>query len=543
MSYRRLTVVLTAALGGCLDSGLPADPPDLARPADLTATPDLVTVADQAMPPAPDLAVADALMDLSAPADLSKPDLAAPPDLVTVSQDAAVLETVSHPRELRGVWVGTVFRLDFPSTTTLTVNQATTELQGIVDLTASSGLNAIFFQIRPESDAVYSSTLEPWSRYLTGTQGTAPPYDPLAILIDLGHKKGIEIHAWMNPYRASATAANPTVASHVTKLYPDAAITYNGQITMNPADTRVRDHVIAVVADVTTRYDIDGVVFDDYFYPYPTATPFPDDASYSAYTSGGGMLSKSDWRRSNVNSLVSGVAAAIRGAKSWVRFGVAPFGIYRPGIPAGVTGTDAYEVLACDSVYWMNQGWVDYLAPQLYWTTGSAGQPFGTLIDWWASIAQPGRPVFASLALYKVGTAPEWTTTEMETQVSLSRAEANAQGQTWYRYGFLKSNVSNIGASFASFYAKPARPPVVPGAAADVVAAPSVGIAGDTLTLGHAAPSTIRGYAVYKQVGTFSLNRWVPVGSAPVTLTAGRYSVSAIGRGGVESEGVAVVLP
>jgi uncharacterized lipoprotein YddW (UPF0748 family) len=460
------------------------------------------------------------------------------------SDDAATLENVSHTRELRAAWVGTVFRLDFPSRTDLTAAEARAEISSIVDATAAAGLNAIMFQVRPESDTFYDSTLEPWSRFVSGTQGVAPAYDPLALFLELGHKQGLEIHAWMNPYRALATPGTPTHTLHVTKRFPAAAITYNGAVTMNPADTTVRAFVVSVATDITSRYDIDGVVFDDYFYPYPGATPFPDDASYTAYTNGGGTLNKSDWRRDNVNALVSAVNTAIHTAKPWVRFGIAPFGIYRPNMPPGVTGLDSYEAISCDSLKWIDSGWVDYLAPQLYWSSTSSGQPFGALIDWWASHAKPGRPVLSSLALYKLGTSSEWTTSEIETQVALTRGESGAAGQTWFRFDYLRDDTLGILASFDTFYASPARPPTVLAAASQVVSAPQVAIGPASVALNHAMPSGIGGYAVYRWNGTkLEYSRWVPVGTAPIALAAGRYSISAIGRGGVESQGVSVVIP
>lgn len=454
---------------------------------------------------------------------------------------------VAHTREFRAMWVTTVFRLDFPTTTTLTPAQAQDEISAIVNEAASAGLNAIYFQVRSESDAFYPSKLEPWSRFASGTQGTSPGYDPLAIFISTAHAKGIEVHAWLNPYRAMASLGVATAPSHVTKLYPDAAITYGTSVTMNPADARVRSHIVDVVTEVTHDYDIDGVVFDDYFYPYPVSgTPFPDDASYDAYVGLGGTLTRSAWRRDNVNQLIAAVSTAVRAERPWVRWGVSPFGIYRPGMPAGVTGLDAYEAIACDSLHWIAQNWVDYLAPQLYWPSTSSGQPFGALVDWWGSKAKPNRPIFPTLALYKVGTAADWSRAEYETQIALSRGEANAAGQTHFRHAFLESNVANIKTSFVNAYAAPARPPVVPGVAGGTVAVPSATIAGTSVTLTHAAPMTIRGYAIYRpNSGTWELARWVSVGeaAAPIALATGSYAISAIDRGGVESLGLVVAVP
>lgn len=569
----RMRAWLSIAAAIAMLSGCKNDPQvdyvDLSRvdsaSADLTTAQDLTNSDLTAGPDAalPDLAIADSEpgdaaveppdlfvppgSDLTVLADLSVlPDLVVAPDLRPIvfdlaGADAAVTVPVSHARELRAAWVATVFRLDFPSRTNLSVLEARAEIGGIIDKAAASGLNAVFFQVRPESDALYASTLEPWSRFISGTQGVNPGYDALALFVEIGHAKGIEVHAWVNPYRALATVGTATASNHVTQTNAAAAITYNNAVTMDPSNLTARSHVVDVVTDITTRYDIDGVVFDDYFYPYPGATPYPDDAMYSAYTTGGGTLSKSDWRRDNVNRLIHDVSDAIRATKAWVRFGVAPFGIYRPGQPAGVTGLDAYEVISCDSLHWMDQEWVDYLSPQLYWETTSTGQPFGKLIDWWASKAKPGRPIIASLALYKMGTSSAWTADQFSAQVALTRGEGtNSQGQVWFRYDNIADNLGGIATTFASVYPNLARPPVVPQVASTSVSPPVVGIGAGTITLNHASPETIRGYAIYED-GDFT--KWVPVGTATTPLPSGTYAISAIGRGGVESLGVTVEMP
>jgi len=448
---------------------------------------------------------------------------------------------VAHQRELRAVWVASVFRLDFPAAAGRTETQIRDELQGIVDLCVETGLNAIYFQVRPESDALYASTLEPWSRFLTGTQGTDPGYDPLAVLLELAQPAGIEVHAWINPLRGMTTTTVTTASNHVSRTLASAAITYDGGITMNPADTRVRQHVVDVVVDLITHYDVDGVVYDDYFYPYPddAGSAFPDAASYSAYTSGGGTLSRSDWRRENVNLLVQASAEAIEAASPLVRFGIAPFGIYQPGMPPGVVGLNAYEVISCDSLRWIDQAWVDYLAPQLYWASTSSGQPFGALIDWWASHGSAERPVFASLGAYRLGTTG-FNVDEFETEITLTRAAGEgAAGQTWFRLSNLEAS-SDLRARMASLYAIPARPSRVPDH--DVtVAMPSVSY-GSTLTVSH--PDPVAGYAVYRDDGAgFELTRWVPVGVPAVTLASGSYAISAIDRGGAESLGFPLTVP
>lgn len=480
-----------------------------------------------APPDDPDASTVDAAGD--APTDAGPPSIA-----------------VSHRRELRAVWVATVFRLDFPSATGLSAAQIEAELRTIVDRASAAGLNAIFFQVRPESDALYASTLEPWSRFLTGTQGLDPGYDPLALLLTLAHARGIEVHAWMNPLRGMTTTTVTTARSHVSNTLDAAAILYDGGITMNPADPAVRAHVVDVVVDLLQHYDVDGVVFDDYFYPYPddAGSPFPDADSYSAYTSGGGRLSRSDWRRDNVNQLVEATAAAIEAEEPWVRFGISPFGIYRPGMPAGVVGLDAYEVISCDSVRWIEEGWVDYLAPQLYWPSTSTGQPFGDLIDWWAARGSEERPVLASIGAYRLGSAAAWTVDEIQTQITLTRAAGvGTAGHTFFRDENLAASAP-LRAMLAAEYAIPARPPRVPGMSAVVLEPPSATLVSGALTLGHAREAELSGYAIYQRSGaTYALTTWVPRGTTPPTLDAGTYAVSAIDRAGVESGGTELVVP
>lgn len=478
--------------------------------------------------------------------DADQPDAANDTDSPV---DAAIALTptadVSHPRELRALWVATVSNLDFPSRTGLTEMQARAEITTIVDGAAARGFNAVFFQVRPESDALYDSSLEPWSRFASGTQGVAPAYDPLALFLELSHARGLELHAWMNPYRALANTTAKAASDHVTKLFPAAAVTYGGAVTMNPADIAVRAHILDVVADLTSRYDIDGIVFDDYFYPYPGSTPFPDDNSYQAYQLSGGSLSKKDWRRDNVNRLVSSVLPLIHSMKSWMRFGIAPFGIYRPGTPAGVTGLDAYDEIACDSLKWITSGWVDYLAPQLYWPSTSTGQPFGPLVTWWASQVTAPRGLYPSLALYRLGETSAWTPTELETQVTLTRAQGStAAGQTWFRAGSLLDDKMGMSASFSALYAAPARPPIVPTQVGVVVEPPTVVLDSTGVTISHVAADTLSGYAAYRDDGTrFVFVRFVPRAVGNITLDSGRWALSAIDRGGAESKGAILVVP
>jgi uncharacterized lipoprotein YddW (UPF0748 family) len=493
----------------------------------------------------------DAAGDAGTPDD----DAGAPPGDAGADAGAdggapVTLVDVAHERELRAMWVATVSRLDFPSAVGIGESQARAELTAIADLARDSGLNAIFFQERPESDALYASTLEPWSRFLTGTQGVPPGWDPLRLLLEIAHARGLEVHAWVNPYRALTSSSVTAAPGHVTRRFPSAAITYNGAVVMDPSSTEVRAHVVSVVTEIVRDHDVDGVVFDDYFYPYPdpSGTPFPDSAQYSAYVSGGGTLGLADWRRENVNQLVAAVSAAIKAEKPWVMWGISPFGIHRPGMPPGVVGLDAYELLATDAPRWMSEGWVDYLAPQLYWSTVSTGQPFGALVAWWSDLATPGRYVHPALGLYRLGSAPEWTAAELEAEVALIRAEAPATaGHAWFRHRMLVADAFGERAMMGRLYARPARPPAVIETADDVILPPSVSASGSLVTLSHPSASDIGGYAVYREgTGGHELERWVPSPSPSPTSTSlpsGRYAISAIARGGAESRGVVLEIP
>lgn len=459
------------------------------------------------------------------------------------------LVPVSHDRELRAVWVSTVFGLDFPSRTGLTAAAARTELQHVVDRAEAAGLNALVFQIRPESDALYASTLEPASRFLSGTQGTDPGFDALAILLELAHARGIEVHAWMNPYRALATAGATAAASHVSRTLSAHAITYNGAITMDPGAAPVRAHVVAVVRDVLTRYAVDGIHFDDYFYPYPDAsgTPFPDDTSFAAYTAGGGTLSRGDWRRSNVNGLVREVMDAVLEVRPAARFGVSPFGIYRPGMPAGIAGLDAYATIYCDARAWMDAGSIDYVAPQLYWPTTQTAQAFGALATWWSSTADGRVHVFPGHAVYRLGSSAAWDIEELEDQIEVTRSLAGdgALGDLHFRFEHVDGDLLGAHALLARLYAAPAIPPaILRGVPAPVP--PSVAATSTGLDVTHEEVASVRVYLVYRESGgSFVLDRVVaPSGeTTSIAVPSGTYAVSAAGVGDAESLGARIVRP
>ncbi len=490
-------------------------------------------------------ALADAALD--AGADLDAPRVG----LDAASDDAGPPRTlleVAHAREMRGVWLSSVSNLDFPSRSGLSETAAHAELEAIVAQVERAGLNAIFFQVRPESDALYGSSLEPWSRFLTGTQGGDPGYDPLEVLLALAHARGIEVHAWLNPYRGLTSTSVTAAPSHVTRTLSEHAIRYGSGIVMDPGAPAVRAHVVAVVTDLVTHHDVDGIHFDDYFYPYPDAssTPFPDDASYAVYTGSGGTLGRADWRRENVNSLVREVHEALLATSPEVRFGISPFGIYRPGMPEGIRGLDAYATIYCDAVRWMSEDWVDYVAPQLYWPTEPAAQAFEPLITWWGAQADASEHVFAGHGLYRLGMTSAWTLAEVETQIELVRGLESGRvgGSLFFRYGSLEADTLGVATAFeTSVYSTPALPPAIPR---DLVAPePPFASPGSTaLMLSHPSPDEVRFFAVYRdEAGAYVLDRVVGGGTTELPLPSGTWAISSIGRGGTESRGTRVVIP
>ncbi len=456
---------------------------------------------------------------------------------------------VSHSRELRAAWVATVYQLDYPSTAGGSASEQRAELIAILDRLAEIGMNAIVFQIRPESDALYASTLEPWSRFLSGTQGSDPGWDPLAELVAEAHARAIEVHAWINPYRGLTSTSVSAAPNHVTQTLSQHALTYNGMKWMDPGASAVREHVVAVVRDVVTRYDVDGIHFDDYFYPYPDAqnTPFPDGPSYSAYTANGGTLSLGDWRRNNVHLLVEGVAAAIAEVRPSVRFGVSPFGIYRPGMPPGIVGLDAYATIYCDPLEWVEQGWVDYVAPQLYWPTTQTAQAYGALLPWWAETTSGKAWVFAGNSLTKLGTDSAWTLDEIRQQILITRAnrDSGALGNLFFRWQNLADDLLGIASMLEQeLYAEPALPPPLIAAQQANPTPPLLSADGTQVSISHPAPSALRAFAVYAHVDDqWKLSRVLAASETSVTLGEGSWAISAIAHGDAESLGRLIELP
>jgi uncharacterized lipoprotein YddW (UPF0748 family) len=377
-------------------------------------------------------------------------------------------ETQSQPAyagakwEFRGAWVASVKNYDWPLSPGHSPDRQRDSLRVLFDAFAAAGFNAVIFQIRPECDALYASPYEPWSYWLTGSQGTAPAplYDPLEFAIQEAHARGMELHAWFNPYRAyREDVSYPTHSTHVTKLHPEWIITCpDGYNLMDPGKPQVRDHVSKVIADVVRRYAVDGVHFDDYFYPYSEHSfTRQDSVTWAAYPRGFSWDSVAYWRRDNVNLLVRQVYDSVLALKPWVKFGVSPFGIWKNNVPPGVSGTSAYDVLYCDATAWLSGQYIDYIIPQLYWTFGG-GQAYELLEPWWAS-QRNGRHFYTGNATYRIQ-QNGWPAAEINAQIRFNQTAGNAQGSVQFRgYNFRTNDGGIIQALRADVFRYPSLVP------------------------------------------------------------------------------------
>lgn len=383
-------------------------------------------------------------------------------------------------REIRAVWVATVANIDWPSTNTLTVGQQKAELLTILDRAREIKLNTVIFQVRPGCDALYASSLEPWSEYLTGAMGKAPEpfYDPLTFAIEEAHKRGLELHAWFNPYRARhERAVSPLSANHISRTHPELVRQYGKYLWLDPGEKAVQDYSLKVVMDVVRRYDIDGVHFDDYFYPYAEQDrsgediDFPDAVSWQRYGAAG-KLSREDWRRENVSSFIHRVYQEIKTTKPWVKFGLSPFGIWRPHNPPSIQGYDAYAKLFADSRKWLLNGWLDYFAPQLYWAIDAPEQSFPVLLKWWAEQNPKGRHLAPGMDSTK--TARRWSPDEIVSQIRITRQQTGVDGHIHWDMKALMRNGALDSALEHEVYQHPALFPPSPWLERDLPEKPTL---------------------------------------------------------------------
>jgi uncharacterized lipoprotein YddW (UPF0748 family) len=479
------------------------------------------------------------------------------------------------PREFRAAWVSTVANIDWPTKPNLNPAQQQAEAIAILDRAKSLNLNAIVLQVRPSADAIYPSKLEPWTEYLTGTQGTAPQpmYDPLKFWVTEAHARGLQLHAWFNPYRARHSGAkSPVSASHISRTNPAAVKTYGKFLWMDPAEESASKQTLDVVLDVVRRYDIDGVHIDDYFYPYPIEAPgvageaaaldggnapkaeldFPDQPAWQRYLAGGGKLDRASWRRQNVNHLIEALYTGIHREKNWVLFGISPFGLGKPALrPPGIAGFSQYDKLYADAELWLQSGWLDYLSPQLYWAIAQKPQAYDVLLDYWVSQNSKRRHMWPGLFTSRIGApSKEFPPEEVIQQIGVTRARPAATGHVHFSMAALMENRKGISDQLkAGQYATPALIPATPWLGSDKPGAPAIsarnGASGVTLKLTPGRANAQ--YAIWSRYG----NEWrfavAPASRAewnipndPKLGAANAVFVNAVDRLGNESVPVAV---
>lgn len=490
---------------------------------------------------------------------------APPPEPQPAAPAYTAEEPPPEPREFRAAWVATVANIDWPSRPGLPAAALQREALAILDRAQALGLNALILQVRPACDAIFPSTLEPWTEYLSGEQGRAPwaageaPWDPLAFWVDQAHRRAIELHAWFNPYRARhSTAKSALVAEHIAQRRPELVAQVGDQLWLDPGQPDAAAHTLAVVADVVRRYDIDAVHIDDYFYPYPVSVggveqAFPDDVAWTRYKlDGGPIATRDDWRRAQVDNLVQALHRTVQSIKPWVRFGISPFGLPRPDRrPPGVVGFSQYDQLYADVEKWVQNGWLDYLAPQLYWPIARAGQPFAVLLDLWLAANPMQRHIWPGLFTSRVINTAKggevlgtnvWPGQELIDQVAVQRSRSGAgtapapgaTGHIHFSMAALMQNRDQLAARLqAGAYAEAALVPATLWLPDVAPAAPRLQARGQQLLLRPGAGAVPSRWAVWLRRG----QRWqlqVLAGSQSQLNTQGatRVVASAINRVG-----------
>lgn len=492
-----------------------------------------------------------------------KVDFSIVPQNAPVTYPVKAPEAPPLPREFRAAWVSTVANIDWPSRRDLTSEKQKTEIIAILDNAVSMKLNAIVLQVRPAADAIYPSAIEPWSEFLTGEQGRPPSpyYDPLQYWIEQAHARGLELHAWFNPYRArTAQSRSVMAANHISKLAPDIVKNYGDLQWMDPGEPLAMQQTLNVIGDVVRRYDVDGIHIDDYFYPYPVKgsngaeQDFPDDPSWIAYLQSGGDLARADWRRSNVNRLVEAINQRVHQEKPWVKFGVSPFGIGRPDrLPAGIAGFSQYDKLYADVELWLANGWLDYLAPQLYWPINQGPQAFKVLHDYWLAQNIQARHIWPGLYTSHIDASDKsWPAEEILNQVDAIR-EKGGNGHVHFSMAALNQNRKDIRARLAANkYTSQALIPVSPWLDSRLPASPSLELGHDrkTLHLRLNDQGNSRLLAIWKHTDQQWLFKVAPAQDMAIDLADDpqygairQVTVSAISRTGMESQRVSYCLP
>ncbi len=371
--------------------------------------------------------------------------------------------------EFRGVWVASVDNIDWPSKANYNSDSQKVEFIKLLNMHQHNGMNALVVQIRPATDAFYPSQYEPWSEWLTGKQGQPPVpyYDPLEFMVSETHKRGMEFHAWMNPYRAVFNINKTIVAAtHITRLHPNWFLNYGDKKYFDPGNKQVQQYVTNLVKDVVSRYDVDAIHFDDYFYPYRiTGIEFPDGESFNRYGNG---LSKDDWRRSNVDSIIFMLSRAIRKENKKCQFGISPFGVWRNIDKDPVNGSNTragqtnYDDLYADILLWLKSGWIDYVAPQIYWEFEQKNAPYQTILDWWSTHSY-GKNCYIGLGIYKAGSNVYWKDkTQLPRQIEALRNTPNIQGMIFFSSKSFNNNPNGWSDSLRqNYFALPVKTPEI----------------------------------------------------------------------------------
>jgi uncharacterized lipoprotein YddW (UPF0748 family) len=486
----------------------------------------------------------------------------APPAANPVPGPGTPEQPPAAPREFRAAWVSVVANIDWPSKPGLPAARQQAEAIAILDRARNMNLNAIVLQVRPAADAIYPSKFEPWSEYLSGTQGTSPGWDPLKFWVDQAHARGIELHAWFNPYRARHSGAKSANApNHIANTNPAVVKSYGKFLWMDPGEAAASRQTLDVILDVVRRYDIDGVHLDDYFYPYPEAdngldsagngkeVDFPDQPAWQRYQQSGGRLGRADWRRQNVNQLIEAIYKGVHAEKSWVKFGISPFGLPRPDRrPPGISGFSQYDKLYADAELWLESGWVDYFTPQLYWPVSQTPQAYDVLLDYWISQNRQGRHMWPGLFTSRIGQPTKsYLPEEVLKQVELTRARPGAGGHVHFSMIALTENRQGIADQLKSVhYTTPALVPATPWLAETLPPAPTATVQrnGKNISLKMAGAPAGGQYAVWSRHGGAWRFQVVTAMDADLALAgdASAVFVSAVDRLGNEGPRVPVTL-
>ena len=467
------------------------------------------------------------------------------------------------PREYRSVWVATVANIDWPSKPGLSVEDQKAEMIALLDKCVELNFNSVILQVRPAGDALYDSKLEPWSYYLTGEMGKAPEpyYDPLTFAVEEAHKRGLELHAWFNPYRALLLDTKGEVSdNHLSKTHPDVVHKYGKYLWMDPSEPVVQEHSLNVILDVVKRYDIDGIHMDDYFYPYPVKengkdVSFPDDRSWKAYKDADGKLVRDDWRRQSVNDFIEKMYKETKKLKPHVQVGLSPFGICRPGNPSYIKGFDQYESMYADTLLWLQKGWVDYFTPQLYWEIAKPDQSFTGLLGWWSEQNKKKRHIWPGVATYRTGNQIDEN--EIQYQIKWTRIiTPKSPGTVHFSMKWYMNEDFVVNKQLKeSIYAKQALPPASPWLGKkkpQPVVAEVVKIAdGEVVVNADDASLVDVGWWVVqvKQGGKWT-TQIVPAASSETTIKLAdaekkidRVVVSQVSRTGIQSKHTELELP